>query len=124
MILKAPDPGAEPVTVASISASEGRPYLLNLPQVESGPEVILDELGGVNSSFGRSDSVGDLASKKFETTFLGSSDGSVMAFGDQSGRSLIRVIKTAETPVTKSSETRLGPCHQRVRVPSFMSCLR
>lgn len=55
VILKAPEPGAEPDTCASTSFSLGRPYLRNRPHVVSGPLEMLDVLGGLSSRVGRSD---------------------------------------------------------------------
>ena len=134
VILKAPEPGEDPLTMPSISPSDGRPNLRNIPQVESDAAVIFDRDAGVSLSFGRSAWCGDLASKNLEMMFFCSTAGSEMEDGDHSGRSFVLETRTAVTPVMKSSVARLDPCsvselHYKLRIalqrsPWPWPCLR
>ena len=54
-ILNAPEPGDEPLTADSTSASDGKPYRRNRPHVESCGAVARDEDAGLRSSSGLSD---------------------------------------------------------------------
>ena len=110
VILNAPEPNADPLTMPSISASDGKPNLRNIPQVESLDAVIFDRDSGLKTSFGRSAWCGDLASKNLEMMDLGSTAASEMDEGDHSGRSFVLDTRTAVTPVMKSSVARFGPC--------------
>lgn len=108
--LKAPEPGAEPLTMASTAASEGSPYLRKRPHVESDLSLpLLDRLGGLKMSCGRADCTSERESKKLLVMFAGEMASSEIEEGDHDGRSADFETSTAVTPVMKSSVARLGP---------------
>ena len=104
----APLPGALPSTISCNFCSEGRPNSLNRPHVVSLPSV--NEDVGLKSSLGIFWRCFEEGLKNVASMFLGERAESVILFGLHSGRVLILSTKTADTPVMKSSVTRLPPC--------------
>ena len=104
----APLPGADPSTISCNFCSDGSPNSLNRPHVVSLPSVKDDV--GLKSSLGIFWRCFEEGLKNVFSMFLGDRAESLMLFGLHSGRVLILSTRTADTPVMKSSVTRLEPC--------------